>query len=233
MPRWISVENQPEEGSPPSNGWTIRALLAQDRTTPAAAGLTVALALGVSWLVSYALGGAGRVPPHWFYIPILLASARFGLVGSAVTAAAAGILAGPFLPLDVANGTAQNVIDRTGRAGFFMGIGLVMGAVIVRLKASLAREVELARKERDLAVHKASVIATVSHEFRTPLTIILGVTKTLDHQAMVSEPARPLLDSLTTAGQRLGHLVGTVLAAARAWRARAPWMRDRWPSGRS
>jgi signal transduction histidine kinase len=209
-----SSNPQPNELTHRSSGWTARALLAQGQTTPAAAALRVALGLGLCWLASYAAGGAGRVPPHWFYIPILLAAARFGLGGAAVTAAAAGILAGPFLPLDVATGTAQQFSDWTARAGFFMLIGLVMGAVIVRLRAALAREVELARTERDLAVRKASVIAAVSHEFRSPLTIIQGVTKTLDHHAMVDERGRPLLDSLSRAGERLSHLVGAVLAAA-------------------
>jgi PAS domain S-box-containing protein len=115
----------------------------------------VAVLLGLSWLVSYALGGAGRVPPHWFYVPVLLAAVRFGLAGAAVTAVVAGLVAGPLLPLDVATGARQHVLDWSGRLGFFLGIGLVMGAVIVRLKGSLEREIALAREDRDLALRES------------------------------------------------------------------------------
>ncbi len=111
--------------------------------------------LGLSWLVSYVLGGAGRVPPHWFYVPILLAAARFGLPGAAVTAVVAGLVAGPLLPLDVSTGTQQHLLDWSARLGFFLGIGLVMGAVIVRLKGSLEREIALAREDRDLALRES------------------------------------------------------------------------------
>jgi PAS domain-containing protein len=115
----------------------------------------VAVLLSLSWLVSYLLGGAGRVPPHWFYVPILLAAARFGLAGAAATAVVAGLVAGPLLPLDVTTGTQQHLSDWSARLGFFLGIGLVMGAVIVRLKGSLEREIALAREDRDLALRES------------------------------------------------------------------------------
>jgi hypothetical protein len=72
---------------------------------------SVGLLLGASWLVAYALGGAGRVPPHWFYVPVLVAAARFGLFGAAGTAVVAGLLAGPLLPLDVSRGAPQQLLD--------------------------------------------------------------------------------------------------------------------------
>jgi PAS domain S-box-containing protein len=115
----------------------------------------VAGLLGLSWLVSYVLGGAGRVPPHWFYLPILLAAARFGLPGAAATAVVAGLVAGPLLPLDVSTGTQQHLLDWSARLGFFLGIGLVMGAVIVRLKGSLEREIALAREGQDLVLRES------------------------------------------------------------------------------
>ncbi|MGH2556087.1 MAG: PAS domain S-box protein, partial [Actinomycetota bacterium] len=118
----------------------------------------MAVLLGLSWVVSYALGGAGRVPPHWFYVPVLLAAVRFGLAGAAVTAVVAGLVAGPLLPLDVATNARQQVLDWSGRLGFFLGIGLVMGAVIVRLKGSLEHEIALVREDRDLALRESEAM---------------------------------------------------------------------------
>jgi PAS domain S-box-containing protein len=145
----------PETGDLPgtrAHRWTTRAIRAQGASSPGRGLAVVAVLLALCWLVSYALGGAGRVPPHWFYVPVLVAATRFGLPGAAATAVVAGLVAGPLLPLDVAAGTPQHLLDWTARLGFFLGIGLVMGAIIVRLKSSLEREIAFALEGRDLAV---------------------------------------------------------------------------------
>jgi two-component system sensor histidine kinase KdpD len=101
------------------------------------------------------------------------------------------------------------------------GLALLYGALfrIVatasrRLRRQADRELRLANEERDLALRKAAVIATVSHEFRTPLTIIEGVSKTLEGQDLVAGAGRSMLDSLRNASHRLDDLVEAVLAAA-------------------
>jgi PAS domain S-box-containing protein len=142
--------DDPSTQEPPN--WAFRAIRAQGASSLTEGLLTVAGLLVVSWLVSYLLGGADHVPPHWFYIPILLAAARFGLPGAAVAAVAAGLLAGPLLPADVALREAQPLADWLSRLGFFVGIGLVMGAVTVGLTTALRREIGHARDATDLAV---------------------------------------------------------------------------------
>ena len=178
------------------------------------AGLLVAAGLGLSWLANYLLGGAGHVPPHFFYIPILIAAARFDLVPTLMTAAVAGVLAGPLLPLDVALGTEQRTSDWIGRTAFFMGNSVVMWVIIARLKSAVHREVELKSAEQELARHKEAVIQTVSHEFLTPLTMIRGSTEFLARPGVVSDEARPLVDGLERAAARLDGLVRVVLAAS-------------------
>jgi signal transduction histidine kinase len=174
----------------------------------------VVLGLGLSWMATYLLGGSGRVPPHWFYIPILIAAARFGVAGTVVTAVAAGALAGPLVPADVAHGTVQPLSDWLGRTGFFMGNGLIMALVIGRLKRALGRELDLAKAEQELARHKEAVIQTVSHEFRTPLTAILGTAGFFAEPGVVSEDGRPLVEGLERSARRLENLINVVLAAA-------------------
>src|SRR5215211_3246709 len=143
------LQSPPQERPP---GLAVRAIRAQAASTLLGGLLTVGILLTVSWLGSYLLGGASHVPPHWFYIPILLAAARFGLRGAVGAAVAAGLLAGPLLPADVATQTAQSSADWLSRMGFFVGIGLVMGAVIVGLMSALRREVGLAREAGHLAL---------------------------------------------------------------------------------
>jgi hypothetical protein len=90
---------------------TRRALDAASRVSVPAAWSGVAFGLGVSWLIAYLVGGAGVAAPHWFYLPVLYAAARFGCRGAGASALAAGLLAGPLMPLDVAAGVAQQPAD--------------------------------------------------------------------------------------------------------------------------
>jgi PAS domain S-box-containing protein len=142
--------NGGSRGSAPS--WAIRAIRAQAASSFTGGLLTVFGLLFLSWLVSFLLGGADSVPPHWFYIPILLAAARFGLRGAVITALVAGILAGPLLPADVATNEVQPLADWLGRLGFFSGIGVVMGTVTVGLTSEMQREIELTRDTSNLAL---------------------------------------------------------------------------------
>ena len=132
--------------------WAIRAIRAQAASSFTAGLAVVAVLLFASWLASYLLGGADQVPPHWFYIPVLLAAARFGLVGALGAAIAAGLLAGPLLPADVATSETQPLADWLGRMGFFVGIGAVMGTVAVGLTSAMQREIELTRTSGDQAL---------------------------------------------------------------------------------
>ena len=168
--------------------------------------------LGASWLAVYLAGGAAHVAPHWFYIPILLAAARFGFRGAAFTGIAAGLLAGPLVPADVAMQIAQKPPDEISRAIFFLAIGLLMAAIIGRLKTALGREVALLGEERDLAARKAAVVSTVSHEFRTPLTVILGAAETLHEQQLPLGERQELLEGVQHAARKLDNLVSGVLA---------------------
>ena len=44
-----------------------------------------------------AAGGAGVIPPHWLYLPIVIAGARFGVGGAVVTALVSGFRGGAAL----------------------------------------------------------------------------------------------------------------------------------------
>jgi EAL domain-containing protein (putative c-di-GMP-specific phosphodiesterase class I) len=111
-------------------GWTDRRAVslvgfAQEQAVAFGVALVI-VQLGACFTVTWLLGGAGTVPPHWYYLPVLFAGVRFGFRGAIVTALAAAVLAGPLLPSDVGSGTAQAFSDWATRGGFFLLVGVVL-----------------------------------------------------------------------------------------------------------
>jgi EAL domain-containing protein (putative c-di-GMP-specific phosphodiesterase class I) len=128
-------------------------------SAPAAWG-GVVVGLALSWLVADVVGGAGVAAPHWFYIPVLYAAARFGCLGAAASATAAGLLAGPLLPLDVAAGIAQQPVDWLTRAAFFVIIGQAMALVIGLSRSAMTAEFERMHMEKELrsGIHRREFV---------------------------------------------------------------------------
>jgi PAS domain S-box-containing protein len=77
---------------------------------------------------------------------------------------------------------------------------------------------EILTAERALSELKSNLIATISHEFRTPLTIILTSTELLSHFDAQIEPERreAYLDRIRAATKRLNQLVEDVMTFSQA-----------------
>ncbi len=166
-------------------------------------GLAIVALLGAGWLLAIALGGAGHVAPHWFYLPVMLAGLRFGLRGAALTGVAASIVAGPLLPADAATWTGQAPSDWVSRGIFFIAIGLVVARLFTLLRRSStaelrAAELELAiRAEKHFRalVERSSDVVTVLDEHRR-ITFTGGAV-----EQVFGQPAAELT------GRRLSELV--------------------------
>lgn len=99
---------------------------------PAVAIAWIVAQLAAGFVLTYALGGADRVPPHWFYVPILFAGLRFGWAGGVSTAVAAAVLVGPLTPGDVALGVPQSFSDWVVRGAFFVIVGATLPVMMRR-----------------------------------------------------------------------------------------------------
>lgn len=75
---------------------------------PAAYLLVAILLLGATAAI-YLSGGTGYAVLHCIYIPIIVAGSLLGIPGGVATGIIAGLLLGPFMPLDVARGEMQVV----------------------------------------------------------------------------------------------------------------------------
>lgn len=201
IPRWV--------------GWMMTSFT---NTTPVFAATLIIGLIGLGWVGIYLGGGTRHVPSHWFYVPILLAAIRFGLKGAAGTALVSAFVAGPLLPSDVALNIRQSVGGQIWRGAYFVLIGVFIAAIIVRLEDSLSKEAQLARheaavakREAEFAAHQAAVLSTVSHEFRSPLSVILGTTQMLS-EIEWSAFERTVVEGITSSARRLNDLVTAVLA---------------------
>lgn len=183
------------------------------RRWPAAAAL-VAAGLAAAWALALSSGSLTAVSRHWFYLPVVFAAVRFGLPGALIGGTTAAVLAGP--AVFTVDGAASWE-TWAARGAFFVAVGVLVAELVAVVRAGQSRAIELAEQEKTLAYQRAALIQTVSHEFRTPLTLLHGGIQTLDaRRDEVSERLRPLIDSLARAEHRLEEMVSVVLGAADA-----------------
>ncbi len=93
--------------------------------------------LAGAWFV-YATDGVQYATLHILYLPIIFAALVFGAPGGVLTGACAGLLIGPYMPLDVITGEAQNLANWLYRAAFFCLIGGFVGVGVGTLRRHLA-----------------------------------------------------------------------------------------------
>lgn len=96
--------------------------------------LTVVILLAISWTTIYFAGGTTYAYVHLMYIPVIIASFFWGIIGGGITAIASGILVGPFMPLDVEHLINQPLSSWILRTLFFLLISLVVGYISILLK---------------------------------------------------------------------------------------------------
>ena len=120
------------------------------RVAPAQAWALIGATLAACWLATNALGGASKVPPHYFYVPIVFAGIRFGAKGSLAASLAAAVLSGPMSYAEVATRTPQALGDWGARAVFFVVIGQVLTAIATMTSSAVADELDDLRCARRL-----------------------------------------------------------------------------------
>jgi len=130
----------------------------QRLTAPAGARVAaVAMMLMGCLLVIYLAGGISKFNPQIFWVPILIATFWFGPLAGAVVGLAAGLLVGPYVPLDVASGRDQALADWLPRIVYFVAMALMVGTAHTRLRS---RNEELVKaNERLRAAHRRVLAA--------------------------------------------------------------------------
>lgn len=130
--------------------WGARAVAHGSRLPASTAGLLIGVTLALSWVSTSAFGGTASVPPHAFYVPIMIAGLRFGAAGALGASLASTLLAGPMSYAEVASRTPQPLSDWAVRGVFFVLVGQALTAMVGLRTAGLHAELEDLRATRRL-----------------------------------------------------------------------------------
>jgi EAL domain-containing protein (putative c-di-GMP-specific phosphodiesterase class I) len=125
-----------------------------------------------SWALVAAAGGTRTALPHIFYLPIILAALPFGIHGGVVAAVAATVLCGPLMPLDVATGQPQEMVNWLTRGVFFVGVGALSGATTISLRASFSTALSEHLDETE-ATSASTTPSTTDPVWRSRLDLVL------------------------------------------------------------
>jgi HD-GYP domain-containing protein (c-di-GMP phosphodiesterase class II) len=168
----------------------------QRLTAPAGARVAaVAVALVLCLLVIYLAGGVSKFNPQIFWIPILMATFWFGPLAGAVVGLAAGLLVGPYVPLDVASGHDQALADWLPRIFYFAAVALMVGTAHARLRN---RNQELVKaNERLKAAHRRVLAAKGETRHREQ---VLREAKALQERFAAEVRALQVIDAAVLSG---------------------------------
>jgi HD-GYP domain-containing protein (c-di-GMP phosphodiesterase class II) len=168
----------------------------QRLTAPAGARVAVvAVQLIVCLLVIYLAGGVSKFNPQIFWLPILMATFWFGPLAGAVVGLAAGLLVGPYVPLDVASGRDQALADWLPRIAYFVAVALMVGTAHARLRG---RNEELVKaNERLKAAHRRVLAAKGETRQREQ---VLREAKALQERFAAEVRALQVIDAAVLSG---------------------------------
>ena len=108
----------------------------------------------------------------------------------------------------------STTLQPLGRRATLLG-GVGAGALAAAHLDVRRREHDVAERERSLTSQRSALVQLVSHEFRTPLTVIRGSLQTLRRpEAGIDDRFVDLLDATMRAVDRLEDMAEVILAAS-------------------
>jgi PAS domain S-box-containing protein len=109
---------------------------------------------------------------------------------------------------------ASLVTDEDGQAQYWLGFMLDISEQKAAEAATADALARLEASNRDLArlsAAKSDFVSTISHEFRTPLTSILGFSELLETESLSNDERRDFISTINQSARRLSRMVNDVL----------------------
>jgi len=213
--------------------FTLTYLFGDDGVTARLAGSTGIAAGHPAAPATLAAGAAGDPDPVWpVAAPLLGESALVSLDTARLTVQPDGAdrawseppLQALVTPLALLGGTPYGFLVaglnryRPLDEGYRAFVGLVAGHLAAGIASARSYQDQQRRAEELAELDRAKTVffSNISHEFRTPLTLIMGPVQELQRELADAGPqVREELEVISRNGQRLGRLVNTLLDFSR------------------
>jgi signal transduction histidine kinase len=140
-------------------------------------------------------------------IVLVVALAVAGGRGPAITAAIAGSIGDNILLREPVGRPAITGVRDAVDLGLFLGVAIVVGWLVDRLRSAKARAIGAAERERIAREELDRVVATITHDLATPLGAIQGTIQFARRHAASEVDMSRLLVRVETAAARATSLV--------------------------
>jgi K+-sensing histidine kinase KdpD len=145
-----------------------------------------------------------------FPLGVLLATVRLG-VGPAVLTAVCGVVVFDFVFIPPAlEFTVPDLRD-----GLTLAVMVAVAGVASVLAEQLRRQVIRARRQTEVEQIRNALLSALSHDLRTPLTVLVGASSALCEQELDPEQRREFSHMVADEARRLNRLVGNLLELTR------------------
>jgi K+-sensing histidine kinase KdpD len=145
-----------------------------------------------------------------FPLGVLLATVRFG-IGPAVLTAVAGVLVFDFRFLPPAlTFSVPGLKD-----GLTLAVMVAVAALASVLAEQLRRQVTAARRQAEVERLRNALLSALSHDLRTPLTVLVGASTALCEEQLDSAQRVEFSRMVASEARRLNRLVGNLLELTR------------------
>jgi diguanylate cyclase (GGDEF)-like protein len=200
------------------------------RLSQPSAGFVVAIVLGTTALGALvpAYLGSRTADPYWLAVPAIIAAARFGVVGAALSSSLCTAVAGPLAHLvPGVHETPRSLWPQN--AAFLLTVSVVVAFLVQRMKAADAHVMRLLDEQRTQAIAAADQHGALTEELerRVNKDVLTGLA---NREAFVANLEGRLaqgrnlavlfidLDDFKTVNDTLGHSVGDELIVSVAGR---------------
>jgi len=151
-----------------------------------------------------------------FPLGVLIATIAFG-IGPAVLTAATGVLVFDFVFVPPA--LAFAVPDM--KNALTLAVMIAVAGLASVLAEQLRRQLQRARRQTEVEQLRNALLSTLSHDLRTPLTVLIGASTALCEEQLDAQQRYQFSHMVAEEAQRLNRLVRTLLELTRLESGRA------------
>lgn len=169
-----------------------------------------------AWVLQEALPASNLA---LIYMAAVIITSAYTSTGPALLSAVSCFLAFNFFFTEPRGTLLISAREEALTAVFLLMIALLVGPLAAR-RTRLLTDLAQERMEKERELLRSSLLSSVSHDFRTPLTAMIGATTTLMEMGdtLTKEQKRELLESVLSEAERLNNYTQNLLDMTRLGR---------------